>query len=125
MGRTRTEIMAGLSPKERLAIELRFDELALLYREELKAEAKFADLEASYPDDIRADSPVRIRNRLKIGDEFRTPTGAWRVTDIGTRTVIAINISDHQDDPSWFNGPPYAVVEHVFDENDLPGIEID
>jgi len=25
------------------------------------------------------------------------------------------------DDPRWLNGPPYAVVELVFDEDDLPG----
>jgi hypothetical protein len=56
-----------------------------------------------------------------IGDEFETDTGRWRVTDIGTRTVIAIRISDHQDDPSWFNGPPYAVKEVVFDEDDVHG----
>lgn len=55
-----------------------------------------------------------------IGKEFMTASGTWRCTDIGTRTIIAIKISD-RDDPSWFNGPPYAVVEMVFDENDLGG----
>lgn len=55
-----------------------------------------------------------------IGEEFMTASGTWRCTDIGTRTIIAIKISD-QDDTSWFNGPPYAVVEMVFDENDLGG----
>lgn len=55
-----------------------------------------------------------------IGEEFVTASGTWRCTDIGTRTIIAIKISD-RDDPSWFNGPPYAVVEMVFDENDLGG----
>ena len=25
------------------------------------------------------------------------------------------------DDPSWLNGPPYAVEEAVFDENELLG----
>ena len=55
-----------------------------------------------------------------IGEEFRTASGTWRCTDVGTRTIIAIKIS-HQDDPSWFNGPPYAVVEMVFDESDLGG----
>ena len=53
-----------------------------------------------------------------IGMEFLTETGTWRCTDIGTRTIVAIKISDHED-PSWFNGPPYAVQEHVFDENDF------
>lgn len=55
-----------------------------------------------------------------IGKEFRTETGTWRCTDIGTRTIIAIKVSD-RDDPSWFNGPPYAVAEIVFDEDDLEG----
>lgn len=55
-----------------------------------------------------------------IGEEFMTASGTWRCTDIGTRTIIAIKVSD-RDDPSWFNGPPYAVVEVVFDENDLGG----
>lgn len=63
-----------------------------------------------------------LHSEFKIGDEFRTATGLWRCTDIGTRTIIAIKVSDY-DDPSWFNGPPYAVAEHVFDENDLPGFQ--
>lgn len=55
-----------------------------------------------------------------ISKEFMTASGTWRCTDIGTRTIIAIKVSDHND-PSWFNGPPYAVVEVVFDEDDLGG----
>ena len=70
-----------------------------------------------------------------IGMEFMTEAGQWRCTDIGTRTIIAINISSVEvttssgdghvssetitNDSSWFNGPPYAVVEQVFDENDI------
>jgi hypothetical protein len=27
-----------------------------------------------------------------------------------------MRIDDHPDDPSWYNGPPYAVAEYVFDE---------
>ena len=52
-----------------------------------------------------------------VGEEFLTATGTWRCTDIGTRTIIAIKVPDY-DDPSWFNGPPYAVAEVVFDEDD-------
>jgi len=63
-----------------------------------------------------------LHSDFKIGDEFRTDTGTWRCTDIGTRTIIAINTSEYED-TSWFNGPPYAVVEHVFDEYDLSGFE--
>lgn len=52
-----------------------------------------------------------------IGAEFTTETGTWRCTDIGTRTIVAIKVSE-RNDPSWFNGPPYAVAEMVFDEGD-------
>lgn len=60
------------------------------------------------------------REDFAIGKKFMTASGTWRCTDIGTRTIIAIKVSD-RDDPSWLNGPPYAVVEMVFDENDLGG----
>ncbi len=44
----------------------------------------------------------------------------YRCTDVGTRVVVAICLDDFQnDDPSWGNGPPYAVPEHVIDEHDL------
>jgi hypothetical protein len=62
---------------------------------------------------------------FKIGLKFYTATRLWRCTDIGTRTVVAITLVDEAKDPSWYNGPPYAVVEHVFDENDLPGCSIE
>jgi hypothetical protein len=39
----------------------------------------------------------------------------WRCTDVGTRLVIAIKL-DHDDDPSLYNGPPYAVCECPLDE---------
>jgi len=62
----------------------------------------------------------------------------WRCTDIGTRTIIAVRIDSvavasnvpelrrtlsrgEAEADSWFNGPPYAVAEVVFDEADLPG----
>jgi len=54
---------------------------------------------------------------FKIGNAFWTRTGEWRCTDIGTRVVVAIRLD--QDDPTWYNGPPYAVAETVFDEDDL------
>jgi hypothetical protein len=44
----------------------------------------------------------------------------WRCTDIDRRTLIAIAL-EHPDDPSWYNGPPYAVAECIFDENDRRG----
>ena len=44
----------------------------------------------------------------------------WRCTDIGTRVVIAIRLN-HDDDPTWYNSPPYAVRECVFGEDDMLG----
>lgn len=73
-----------------------------------------------------------------IGRKFRFSDRTWRCTDIGTRVVVAIRV-DHVDVggiptvrsktlthaeaemEGWFNGPPYAVLESVFDECDLEG----
>lgn len=57
---------------------------------------------------------------FEIGAEFLCGGNRWRCTDIGTRVVVAICIEDRRD-VSWFNGPPYAVSESVFDENDMEG----
>jgi hypothetical protein len=55
---------------------------------------------------------------FKTGTEFLTETGRWRCTDVGARTIAAIKLDlDH--DPRWYNGPPHAVVEHVFDEDGI------
>ena len=54
------------------------------------------------------------RTDVKIGDTFRCDGKRWKVTDIGTRTVIATPILQ-----DWIGGPPYAQAEMVFDENDL------
>jgi hypothetical protein len=59
---------------------------------------------------------------FQTGIEFKCGGRRWRCTDIGTRTVIAIPL-EHPEDPSWYNGPPYAVAEMVFDEDDLGGCE--
>lgn len=61
-------------------------------------------------------------NEFEIGKRFYTETGAWQCTDMGSRTVIAVRLDARTSaDPSWLNGPPYAVAEHVFDEYDLEG----
>jgi len=62
-------------------------------------------------------------NQFKIGTEFFTATGKWRCTDIGTRTITVIKLD--MLDNSWYKGPPYAVVEHSFDEYDLDGCELE
>jgi hypothetical protein len=58
---------------------------------------------------------------FEIGTEFLTETGRWRCTDVGKRTIAAIKLN-HDDDPTWYNGPPYAVLEQVFDEYDIEGL---
>ncbi len=52
------------------------------------------------------------------GCEFQCGRDRWKCTDIGSRVVVAICLSDHCD-ISWFDGPPYAVAETVFDEHDI------
>ena len=75
-----------------------------------------------------------------IGTEFFTAAGKWRCTDVGLRVIIAISLEPremvrvhytengerHEErftstDPRDLIGPPYGVVEHVFDEYDLGG----
>ncbi|MFW6211548.1 MAG: hypothetical protein ACOC8L_01500 [Spirochaetota bacterium] len=58
-----------------------------------------------------------------IGLEFLCGGKRWRCTDVGSRTIAAICLSDHEDDGSWYNGPPYAVAETVFDEYDVEACE--
>ena len=80
------------------------------------------------------------RAEFHIGQEFWCGGKRWRCTDVGTRVITAICLEPHEivtivsseypatpgrqtlsitDDPAWFNGPPYAVDEVVFDEYDI------
>jgi hypothetical protein len=52
-----------------------------------------------------------------IGLEFACGPFEWRCTDVGTRTVVAIRLVE--DDPIWYEGPPYMVDEVVLDEDAL------
>ena len=80
---------------------------------------------------------------FKIGLEFRTAAGRWRCTDVGTRIITAISLEPRNkvrsyinesgerveeqyvsNDPRDLNGPPYGVVEYVFDEYDFGGCEM-
>ena len=65
------------------------------------------------------DPSGKSKADFHIGLEFWTATGKWRCTDVGTRTIAAIKLD--KDDVTWYSGPPYAVVEHVLDENDFGG----
>lgn len=64
---------------------------------------------------------------FKIGLLFRMSDQVWKCTDVGTRVAIAIIIpavKESGKDPSWYKGPPYAVVEYVIDENDFPACSL-
>lgn len=56
-----------------------------------------------------------------IGMEFNMNGARWRCTDMGTRTISAIKLD--APDPSWYAGPPYAVVEHCLDEYSIEACE--
>ncbi len=59
---------------------------------------------------------------FRIGDRFWTAAGEWQCTDVGTRTIVAVKIDAQVvADPSWLNGPPYAIAEQAFDEYDFEG----
>lgn len=56
---------------------------------------------------------------FNIGEKFVTATGEWLCTDKGTRVAVGIKLD--KSDTGWYNGPPYAVAEAVFDEYDMQG----
>lgn len=58
---------------------------------------------------------------FRAGIDFVTSTGQkWRCTDIGQRTITAIEIKGGLTQ-EWFQGPPYVLPEVVFDERDMAG----
>ena len=58
---------------------------------------------------------------FKIGDKFYTATGAWIVSDIGTRTVVAYNASTQPD-----KGACWDLQDNiVFYEYDFGGCSLD
>jgi hypothetical protein len=53
-----------------------------------------------------------------IGLEFLGSAGfRWRCTDVGTRTILAIQLD--REECLWYQGPPYIAKEVVFDEHDF------
>jgi hypothetical protein len=73
-----------------------------------------------------------------VGEDFWCGDQRYRCTDIGTRTIVAIRVDsvevagntperrrtlshNEAEAEGWFNGPPYAVAEHVFDEYEQEG----
>jgi hypothetical protein len=84
---------------------------------------------------VQPSTPMK-HNEFVIRATFWSSGRLWRCTDIGTRVVIAIRIDHVEVEGStpemrrtlgyaeaeaegWFNGPPYAVLESVFDEDFL------
>jgi hypothetical protein len=82
-----------------------------------------------------------LHGEFRIGETFWCGDRQWRCTDIGTRTIAAICIDrvevgsnvpelrrmlDHAEAQrdGWFNGPPYAVAESVFDEDGIEGCSL-
>lgn len=82
---------------------------------------------------------------FRIGTEFWCGGKRWRCTDVGSRVIVAMSLEAHEvvdyvpsasgagpgrleryftDDPSWLTGPPFAIVENVFDEYDLPSCSL-
>ena len=84
---------------------------------------------------------------FQIGATFWCGGHEWRCTDIGTRTIIAVQVDEvkvvrhspgapksmaigtlnreqaHAE--GWFSGPPYEVSEMVFDEYDMAACSFD
>ena len=79
-------------------------------------------------------------DEFRIGIEFWCGGRRWRCTDVGSRTVVGVCLEPQEivsvasraegtamttrtitTDDSWFAGPPYAVVEEVFDEHSIEG----
>lgn len=55
---------------------------------------------------------------VHIKDEFEINLKRFRITDIGTRVIVAIDITNE----SNVSGPPYKQTELVFDEEDALAI---
>lgn len=89
---------------------------------------------------VRAD-----RVAFQVGTTFSTGQALWRCTDVGTRTIVAVRIdrvitprplgenqawateqsaADPRKLPGWLKGPPYALAEFCFDEQDIQVVEI-
>lgn len=69
-------------------------------------------------------------DQFEVGQDFFCGDHKWRCTDKGSRVIVAIQIDEVKTNlnnkglnyteatrTGWFRGPPYAVVERVFDED--------
>jgi hypothetical protein len=76
----------------------------------------------SVPQMWTGNRPPMKHSDFRIGCEFLSGSGRWRCTDVGRSTVAAIRLN-HDDDPTLYNGPPYAIAECIFDDYDIEGCE--
>jgi hypothetical protein len=92
-----------------------------------------------------SETAAMRHSEFVIGGTFWSGGTKWRCTDIGTRTVVAIRLDrvevvfnasgteharrtlneDEAEAEGWFNGPPYAVAESVFDEDEIAACSFD
>lgn len=62
---------------------------------------------------------------VSIGDHFFLNEREYMITDKGTRVLVAVEIDKKaRKDPSWLQGPTYALAEQVFDEDDQAAITL-
>ncbi|MTH94620.1 hypothetical protein E1297_01010 [Roseibium sp. RKSG952] len=62
---------------------------------------------------------------ISIGERFFMNEREYMCTDKGSRVLIGVHIDNKvRDDPSWLNGPPYALDEVTFNEYDFPAITL-
>lgn len=75
-------------------------------------------------------------SQFYIGRRFLSGGQLWMCTDWGRRTIIAVSLEPfvpagnydrelkiNPEEDGWLDGPPYALEEIVFDEDDLPACE--
>ena len=56
----------------------------------------------------------------RVGDRFECNRRQWQITDKGSRVIVAVLLDEKaMADSTWLDGPPYALAETVFDEDDF------
>lgn len=98
---------------------------------------------ATKPHNVMAQPFLLMQhNEFATGATFWCGGKLWCRTDVGTRVIIAIRLDRVEvgsatpelrrtlgqagaEAEGWFNGPPYAVAESVFDEDDIKGCSLE
>ena len=85
------------------------------------AQAALADVTAARDRECKGgvvkfcrEREASVTERRQTLDAVDGSSQLWLVTDVGTRVVVAIAVKE-----GWLAGPPYAVQETVFDEDDF------